>query len=133
MTKRSRIPVIALLCVAIGILALAISKNRSGAGGKTIVIATLMSQPALDEVLNGIKDELRERGYDESHNVRIIERNANGQIQLAATIANEIAAQDPTIIVPITTPLAQSVAKVARCPIVFAAVTDPVGTGWSPT
>jgi putative ABC transport system substrate-binding protein len=48
---------------------------------------------------------------------------------LAANIATELASQGPDVIVAITTPMAQSVAKFARCPVVFGAVTDPVGAG----
>lgn len=36
---------------------------------------------------------------------------------------------NPDVIIAITTPMAQAVAKVARCPVVFAAITDPVGAG----
>jgi len=95
----------------------------------TIAVATLMSHPALDTVQAGLKAELADEGFVEEKNVTYIIQNANGQIQLAASIANDLAARNPNAIVAITTPMAQAVAKIARSPVVFAAVTDPVGAG----
>lgn len=96
---------------------------------KIVAIATLMSHPALDAVQENIKMELEHEGFREGTNIRYIIRNANGQVQIAANIANELAAKEPDVIVAITTPMAQAVAKVAHCPVVFSAVTDPVGAG----
>jgi putative ABC transport system substrate-binding protein len=113
----------------IGLLAAVILSSCSVSSEKTIVITTLMSHPALDAVQQNIKQELERQGYVEGKNTRYIIRNANGQVQLAASIANEAAAQNPDLIIAITTPMAQAVTKVAKCPVVFAAVTDPVGAG----
>lgn len=96
---------------------------------KLIAIATLMSHPALDAVIYNLKKELEMEGFVENRNVKYIIKNANGQIQLAANIANEFSALNPDVIVAITTPMSQAIVKVARCPVVFAAVTDPVGAG----
>ncbi|MCI5208260.1 MAG: ABC transporter substrate-binding protein, partial [Candidatus Electrothrix sp. ATG2] len=96
---------------------------------RVIAIATLMSHPALDAVRENLKEELKQQGFVEGKNIKYISRNANGQVQLAANIATELAAREPDVIVAITTPMAQAVAKVARCPVVFAAVTDPIGAG----
>ncbi|PYJ84728.1 MAG: hypothetical protein DME22_11735 [Verrucomicrobia bacterium] len=42
-------------------------------------------------------------------------RNANGQVQLAANIASELDSQKPDVVVAITTPMPQAVAKAKRC------------------
>lgn len=63
----------------------------------------------------------------EGQNIEYIEQNANSQISLTAIIANDLAARNPDVIVPITTPMTQAVIKVAKAPVVFASVTDPVG------
>jgi len=102
---------------------------RSAQEHQTVIaIATLMTHPALDEVDAGLKAELAKRGYNDK-TVKYVERNASGQIQVASTIAGELAASRPNVIVAITTPMAQAIAKVAECPVCFAAVTDPVGAG----
>lgn len=88
-----------------------------------------MPHPALDATEQGLKAELIAEGFVEGTNVNYIIHNANGQIQLAASIANDLAVRNPSVIVAITTPMAQAVVKVAKGPVVFAAVTDPVGAG----
>ena len=98
-------------------------------GTKVVAIATLMSHPALDKVQENVKAQLERQGFVDGKNIQYVVRNANGQVQLAASIAGELAAHEPDVIVAITTPMAQAVVKSARCPVVFAAVTDPVGAG----
>jgi ABC-type uncharacterized transport system substrate-binding protein len=92
-------------------------------------IATLVTHPALDAVQDGLKQGLARRGYVEGNTINYLVRNGAGQIQLAATIARELAVHRPAVTVAITTPMAQSVTKAPAGPIVFAAVTDPVGAG----
>jgi putative ABC transport system substrate-binding protein len=113
----------------IGLLALRFSPSAVVAEKYTIAISTLMPHPALDAVQEGLKAELTAEGFIEGKNTSYIIQNANSQIQLAAGIANDLAARNPNVIVAITTPMAQAVAKVAKAPVVFAAVTDPVGAG----
>ena len=121
--------VVAAIVVAAVLVVLLLKSPSSDGNTKVIAIATLMSHPALDAVQENIKKELEHQGYIEGKNLRYIIRNANGQIQLTANIASDLVAQNPDIIIAITTPMAQAVAKSARCPVVFAAVTDPVGAG----
>ena len=109
-----------------------ITDNPSSAAAAeryVIGISTLVHYPSLDAVQEGLKAELSSQGYIEGKNVNYVVDNANGQIQLAATIANDLVARNPNVIVAITTPMAQAVVKIARSPVVFAAVTDPVGAG----
>lgn len=96
---------------------------------KVVAIATLATHPALDAVQEGIKKELESQGFIEGKNIRYVIRNANGQIQLAANIANDLISQKPDVVVAITTGIAQAIAKSSPGPLVFAAVTDPVGAG----
>ncbi len=98
----------------------------------TIGIANFTQHPILDSILEGMKSELTREGFVEGTNIEYINRNANGQIQLSATIANDLVSRRPDIIVALTTPMAQAVVKVAKpanIPVVFATVTDPVGAG----
>ena len=121
----------AVLIIAIVVIGVIIAKQfvKNEPETKVIAIATLMSHPALDAVQDNLIKELGREGLVDGKNVRYVIRNANGQVQLAANIATELASQNPDVIVAITTPMAQAVAKNARCPVVFAAVTDPVGAG----
>jgi putative tryptophan/tyrosine transport system substrate-binding protein len=118
------------LLVLVACLSIGSFQCKSADEGKKIVaIATLMSHPALDSVQANLRLALDKEGFVEDKNIRYIVRNANGQIQIAASIANELASHNPDVIVAITTPMAQAVVNVARGPVVFSAVTDPVGAG----
>lgn len=128
MNKKVVVGIVVAVIIVAAILV--VMRNPSSDGDtKVIAIATLMSHPALDAVHENIVKELERQGYVEGKKVRYINKNANGQIQLTANIASELVAQNPDVIIAITTPMAQAVAKAARCPVVFAAVTDPVGAG----
>lgn len=133
-TKKSAQPRRLLACVAVALLAVSVDACSGRPRGERVVaISTLMTQPALDQVQAGLKEEMAKRGWVPGKNIRYIMDNANGQIQLAASIAQDLASQHPDVIVPITTPMAQAVVKMAHCPVVFAAVTDPVGAGIVPS
>lgn len=125
---KNRILFAAVLIAAISIF-YAIRLGDNTGEVKVVAIATLMSHPALDAVQDNLKKELEKQGYVEGKNIRYMVRNASGQVQLAANIANDLTSQNPDVIVAITTPMAQAIAKLARGPVVFAAVTDPVGAG----
>lgn len=129
--KPNRIVVTLLIVATIiaGVWIAERSKTAKPVETKTVAIATLMSHPALDAVQENLKKELAKEGYIEGQNVRYVLRNASGQVQLAANIASELASQNPDAVVAITTPMAQAVAKTVHRPVIFAAVTDPVGAG----
>ena len=92
----------------------------------TVSFNQIVEHPALDSLRQGIKDELSARGL----NVQYHDHNAQGNIATANLIAKQILGEQPNVAVGIATPTAQACAQVIRnIPIVFAAVTDPVGAG----
>ena len=95
---------------------------------RTVAITQIVEHPALDACRTGVRDELAAQGYKEGENLRWIYENAQGNPATAAQIAKKFAGEQPDVIVAITTPSAQTVAASVRgIPVVFAAVTDPVG------
>lgn len=124
--RKAALAILAL--VVIGYLVLQLLDSRA-TGLRVVAIATLMSHPALDAVDEGLREELRERGWQEGQNVQYIARNSNQQMQVVPTIAADLAGQEVDVVVGITTPMAQALARVLSGPLVFAAVTDPVGAG----
>ena len=96
---------------------------------RTVAIITLVAHPALDLLQNNVRKELESQGFGEANGIRFEVRNASGQMQLLSTIASEIAAKNPAVTIAITTPVSQAIVKAVRGPIVFSAVTDPVGAG----
>lgn len=94
----------------------------------SIAITQIVEHPALDSVRNGVKDELAAAGLKEGKNLRWNYESAQGNSAIAAQIAKKFAGDSPDVIVAIATPSAQTMAAAARnTPIVFSAVTDPVG------
>ncbi len=91
-----------------------------------IAITKITSHPSLDLIEKGILDVVN-KAYPQA---KITLNNAQGNITVAAQIAQKFAALDPTLVVPITTPSAQTMTKAFRgkkTPLVFSAVTDPIG------
>lgn len=95
---------------------------------RVVAITQIVEHPALDAVYQGVKDELAERGYKEGENLTIMHESAQGNAAIASQIARKFIGEQPDVIVAIATPSAQTVAAAARnIPVIFSAVTDPVG------
>ncbi|NVD35091.1 ABC transporter substrate-binding protein [Marinobacter lutaoensis] len=95
---------------------------------KTVAITQIVEHPALDAVYQGIKDQLAEQGYKEGENLTILHESAQGNAAIASQIARKFVGENPDVIVAIATPSAQTVAAATKnIPVVFSAVTDPVG------
>jgi putative tryptophan/tyrosine transport system substrate-binding protein len=95
---------------------------------KTVAVTAIVEHPALDAARNGIKDELAAAGYEQGHNLDFVFESAQGNPATAAQIARKFVGDAPDVIVPISTPSAQAVVGATRdIPVVFTAVTDPVG------
>lgn len=95
---------------------------------RVVAITQIVEHPALDAVYQGVKDELADRGYKEGENLTIMHESAQGNAAIASQIARKFIGEQPDVIVAIATPSAQTVAAAARnIPVVFSAVTDPVG------
>ena len=90
----------------------------------------IVEHPALDSVRQGIKDELKAQGLNVTYHDHI----AQGNIATANLIAKQILGESPDVAVGIATPTAQACAQAIKSfPVVFAAVTDPVGAGLVPS
>lgn len=91
-----------------------------------ITITQITEHPSLDKIRNGIVETLQKAIPD----VDIRFDNAQGNIATASLIAAKTLALNPDLAIAITTPSAQTMAKVlsnSQIPIVFSAVTDPLG------
>jgi putative tryptophan/tyrosine transport system substrate-binding protein len=94
----------------------------------TVAVTAIVEHPALDAARDGVKAALAEAGYKEGENLKFVYETAQGNPGTAAQIARKFIGDEPTVIVPISTPSAQAVVAATRdIPVVFTAVTDPVG------
>jgi len=123
LTRRSLLT----LLVSAGVM-LPVMTNMAYAAEKHVAITQIVEHPALDACRKGVKDELAAAGFEEGKNLRWSFESAQGAPSTAAQIAKKFAGENPDVVVGIATPSAQALAASARgIPLVFSAVTDPVG------
>lgn len=95
---------------------------------KSIAITQIVEHPSLDDMRRGIIDELADNGYVEGQNLTVNFQSAQGNTATAGQIAKQFAGDNPDAIVAISTPSAQSVvAATTTIPIIYTAVSDPLG------
>jgi putative ABC transport system substrate-binding protein len=103
------------------------SAGRQDQGASTRVrigIAKIVQHEALDACEAGVQDALKARGIDAVLDLQ----NANGDMNTAAQIANKFKSDNVNVAVGIGTPIAVALANTfPDTPVVFSAVTDPVG------
>lgn len=95
-----------------------------------IGISQIVTHPALDATREGIIEGLAEMGYVEGKNVEFDYQNSEGDMTLVASIAQKFVTDKVDLIVSIATPNSQAAISAAEntdIPVVFSAVTDPVG------
>jgi len=96
---------------------------------KPVYVATtaIVEHPALDAIRDGVKEVLNENGYT-GDNLKFTYESAQGKTDIAAQIARKMVGDEPDVIVAIATPSAQAAVTVSdSIPVVFSAVTDPLG------
>ena len=108
-------------------LALALAPTAA-AEPVTVAVTAIVEHPALDSVRDGIRDELIDNGYVPGETMEFLYESAQGNPATAAQIARQFIGEQPDVIVPISTPSAQAVVAATQdIPVVFSAVTDPLG------
>ncbi|MCL9783031.1 ABC transporter substrate-binding protein [Vibrio sp. S4M6] len=94
----------------------------------TVAVSQIVEHPALDAARQGLLDGLKENGYVEGKNLKFEYKTAQGNPAIAVQIARQFVGEQPDVLVGIATPSAQALAAATQSiPIVFTAVTDPVG------
>ena len=105
-----------------------LSTTLAAAEPRIVAVTAIVEHPALDAVRDGIKKGLADAGHKEGEDVAYRYESAQGNPATAAQIARQFVGENPAVIVAISTPSAQAVAAATReIPLVFSAVTDPVG------
>ncbi|VEI12975.1 ABC-type uncharacterized transport system, periplasmic component [Trueperella bialowiezensis] len=105
------------------------SKDNSGASGAdsyNIGVTQIVTHAALDAAVDGFKAAISDAGLDVTYN----EQNANNDQTVVASIAGSMAGGDYDLVLGVGTPMAQGLAQaITTTPVLFTAVTDPVGAG----
>ncbi len=100
--------------------------NAASINAPRIGITKIVSHPSLNKIEQGVIDKIK------THfpNAKITTTDAQGNITTAAQIAQRYASEGFDLVIPITTPSAQTMYASLRqssTRILFAAVTDPIG------
>jgi len=97
-----------------------------------VSVNQFVEHPSLDAVLKGFQDSLKAQGVEATYAVH----NAQANMATANQIAAQIAGENPDLVLAIATPSAQACALatkkspvLAAAPLLFTAITDPVGAG----
>lgn len=97
-----------------------------------ISVSQFVEHPALDAVLKGFRDSLKEQNV----NVKYQIHNAQANMGTAGQIAKQVLGEKADLILAIATPTAQSCAQALKkapsrmqVPLLFSAVTDPLSAG----
>lgn len=106
--------------------------GTAGTDGDTykIGIVQMMEHPSLNTIRESIIEGLAEEGFVDGENIEIIYQNGQNDMTTMQNIAQTFVGEEVDVIVAIATQAAQaSLAETTDIPIVFAAITDPVGAG----
>ncbi|MDV7103987.1 ABC transporter substrate-binding protein [Vibrio sp. TH_r3] len=116
--------------IATAVMAGAALLSSTGVIAKTakVAVSQIVEHPALDATRQGLLDGLKAQGYEEGKNLEFDFKTAQGNPAIAVQIARQYVGERPDVLVGIATPTAQALVAATRdLPIVFTAVTDPVG------
>jgi putative ABC transport system substrate-binding protein len=115
-------------------LSLSLTRQAS-ADPKTVAITSFGEHPALQEVIDGLKASMTQRGFKDGSDVTYTFNHVNWERNVIPQMLTKVAASKPSVIVTITTPVAQTAVRAISdpsIPIVFAAIQDPVTAGIIP-
>ncbi|MDO6500097.1 ABC transporter substrate-binding protein [Photobacterium sanguinicancri] len=113
------------VCIAASLMA---TSSLAVAETAHVAVSQIVEHPALDAARQGLLDGLKKKGYIEGENLEFTYQTAQGNPAIAVQIAKQLVGEQPDVLVGIATPTAQALAASTRSiPVVFTAVTDPVG------
>ncbi|NOH91183.1 ABC transporter substrate-binding protein [Vibrio sp. AIC-3] len=94
-----------------------------------VSVSQVVDHPDLNATRLGLLEGLRAKGYEPGKNLEFSYEMADGNPAQAAKIARELVSENPHVLVGIATPSSQALVSATRTiPIVFTAVTDPIGS-----
>jgi len=89
------------------------------------------ADPTAETVWHAFTDRLQALGWTEGKNITFIRRNSEDSAERAASLAAELVAEKPELIVSVAYPNTQAVRQTTNSiPIVFVQVPDPIGAGF---
>lgn len=95
-----------------------------------VSVAQIVEHKSLNTIRDSFKAEMKTLGYEDGKNITLDFKDAGGQQSVLNSIMSTFAGKKSDVIVAIATPTALAAAKYSNeIPIVFSAVSDPIGAG----
>ena len=118
-----------LMAAVVALGALSGCTSAQGDDIKKVSVVQIVSHPSLDTIRDSFSDEMEQLGYTEGE-IELEYYDAGNDTSTLDSILSTASGDGSDVIVAIATPTAQSAARYAEeIPIVFAAVSDPIGAG----
>lgn len=96
----------------------------------TIGVLQFVSHPALDDIYQGMIDELEKEGFKEGETARIVFQNGQADQSKLTSMSQHLINEKSDILVGIATPAAQALANQTQdIPIILGAISDPKSAG----
>ena len=93
-------------------------------------VAQIVSHTSLNTIRDAFSDRMEELGYKDGETIEYDYADAAGQPSNLTSIMSQFSDEGSDVIVAIATPTAQAAANYAdTIPVVFSAVSDPIGAG----
>ena len=122
-----------VLAVSVMASASAVTAEEAQEGATyTIGICNYVDDASLNQIVENIEDRLQEIGEEEGVSFEISYDNCNADANVLSQIVANFEADQVDLMVGVATPVAitmQSATEESGTPVVFAAVSDPEGTG----
>ena len=135
-----KLPILLALMLAMAALFAGCTEQGNNEGNDTVKpepnnvpkigIVQIVEHPSLDMIRENIVKQLADDGFVDGENAVIRYENAQNDTNNLKTICQSFVADKCDLIIAIATPSAQAaLGETKEIPIVFSAVTDPVGAG----
>lgn len=132
MRKKELRVLISIICLTMVLAAALPIMAGCGPSQTKIGITQIVTHPALDANRQGFIDQMAEEGFVEGENIEYDYRTPEGDMSVAASIAQKFVADKVDLILAIATPTSQACVEAIKgtdIKIVFGSVTDPVAAG----
>lgn len=105
-------------------------KSDDGDTMPVVSVAQIVSHKSLNTIRDSFTKEMETLGYKDGETIKLSFKEAGGQQNNLDSILSTFAGNKSDVIVAIATPTAMAAAKYSKdIPVVFSAVSDPVGAG----
>ncbi len=124
-----------LICIVLSLIMVLSLGSLAAAEGKTackIGICNLVDDPSLNQINDNIQLRLQEIAAEKGVEIEILYQNCNLDFAVLDQIISDFIFEEVDLMVGIATPVAKAMMTATEdngIPVVFAAVSDPIGSG----